>query len=65
MAQITLEIGEVAAALRVSKRTVYRLIANQQLRTVNVASRGRPRLRVAESALDAFIKTRSDEERAA
>jgi excisionase family DNA binding protein len=53
----TLTIPETATELRISKSTVYRLIAAGQLEVMNVASRGRPRMRVPLTALERFIHT--------
>lgn len=41
-----LTIPETARELRVSRRTVYRMIAARKLIATDVSTRGRPRLRV-------------------
>jgi hypothetical protein len=55
--------NEVAVILRVRIETVLAYIAKRQLRALNVASpqsRGRrPRWRITEEALDAFLASRS------
>jgi excisionase family DNA binding protein len=65
MAERLMTIAEAADALRVSSRTVYRAIARRQIVTTDVAVYGQPRLRIAESALDAYVARRQIKGRAA
>jgi excisionase family DNA binding protein len=53
-----LTVEEAGDRLGVGKRTIYRLIANGDLRVVNVAVRG-TRMRVREDDLAAFIDNRT------
>lgn len=58
-----LNMEEAAERLGVGRRTVYRLIAQGELRAVNVSPSGaagrRPRMRVREDDLAAFIESRT------
>jgi excisionase family DNA binding protein len=55
------DIPETAVILDVSRVTVYRLIANGDLESCDVAPSGsrRPKTRVSDAAIDAFIKART------
>lgn len=53
-----LTVDEAAERLRVGRRTVYRLIAQGDLRTVNVAAKG-TRIRLREDDVAAFIEART------
>jgi len=55
MSEQLFEIAEIAARMRVSPRTVYRHIAAGRLIPTNVASRGRPRLRISETNYRRFV----------
>ncbi|MFJ5984283.1 helix-turn-helix transcriptional regulator [Lentzea sp. NPDC092896] len=50
-------VPEVAKKMRVSARTVYRLVANRLL-TAHRVGIGQGGIRVRDSAVDAFIKSR-------
>lgn len=65
MAERLMTIAEAADALRISPRTVYRAIARRQIVTTDVAVYGKPRLRIAESALVAYVARRQIKGRAA
>lgn len=65
MAERLMKIGEVAEWLGVSPRTVYRAIARRQIVVTDVAVYGQPRLRIAESALAAYVARRQIKGRAA
>jgi excisionase family DNA binding protein len=56
-----LTIPETAVALRLSPKTIYRLIADGALPVTDVARPGsfRPRSRVPRSAVNAFIAART------
>lgn len=60
-----LDLNEIGKRLGVGRRTVYRLIAAGDLRAVNVSPPGsagkRPRMRVREDDLAAFIESRTVE----
>lgn len=61
MEQGLLHPKDVAKALGVSVRTVFRLIENGELETVSVGTNPAfPRKRIRPEVLDAFIKERSD-----
>ncbi len=55
-----LEIPEVATRLKISTRSVYRLIASRRLAATDVGTGGgRGRTRVSEAALARFIERRT------
>lgn len=54
-----LTVPETARRLGVQRNTVYRLINSRALRTVNVAASGKPRIRIREDDLAAFIESRT------
>jgi len=59
MADELLTIPDVAARLKVSRVTVYRLIHGDELTAVNIAQgKQRTKLRIRESAFAAFVKAR-------
>jgi excisionase family DNA binding protein len=59
MADELLTIPTVAARLKISRLTVYRLIHADQLKATNIAlGTQRTKLRVRESAYEAFMKAR-------
>lgn len=51
-------VAEFADRIHVSRRTAARKVAAGEVEVVNVGSRLRPRLRVTDSALDAYLKSR-------
>ena len=59
MADRLLTIPDVAELAGVSRMTVYRIIAADKLKAVNIAlGTQRTKLRVRESAYEAFMKAR-------
>lgn len=56
-----LTTDEVAAALRVERRTVQLKIRNKELAAVNVGSDKKPTWRVSEEELDRYITSRTQE----
>lgn len=54
-----LTIPEVAAALRCGRTSVYELISAGELPATDVAVKGRPKTRVTEAAVNAFIEKRT------
>lgn len=50
--------AEAAIELRVGKRTVNRLISSGALRAHNIGSTARPRLRVTDEAIEAYVASR-------
>lgn len=54
-----LTIGQVADCLRIDRRSVYRLIESGDLRAIPLAVLGRPRYRVREDDLAAFVEART------
>ena len=59
MADELLTIPDVAARLKVSRMTVYRLIHGDELTAVNIALGVKhTKLRIRESAYEAFMKAR-------
>jgi excisionase family DNA binding protein len=51
-----LTVNEAAEELLVSRRTIYRYIADGALPTVNIGREGRSRTRVSREALTAYIR---------
>jgi len=59
MADAYLTVPEVAAAMRVHRQTVYRMVWSGELPWVNVGrGKSRPRIRIRQSAVDAFMSSR-------
>jgi len=59
MAEELLDIPTVAARLKVSRMSVYRLVHDGALKATNVAlGAQRTKLRIRESAYEAFMKAR-------
>ena len=54
-----LTVAEVAAAMRVSAKTVYRLIASEDLPRINLGQgKSKPRIRIRQSAVEAYMASR-------
>jgi excisionase family DNA binding protein len=51
-----LTVKETATELRVSPNTVYRMISDGSLRTVDIGREGRAKTRVARKEIDRFIQ---------
>lgn len=54
-----LTVGEVADRMRVSRRTVLRLIHSDKLPAINISSGSQPRFRIDDEELAAFISGQS------
>lgn len=54
-----LKVAEVAQQLRVHPQTVYRLIWGGELPWINVGhGKGRPRIRIRQSAVERYLASR-------
>jgi len=54
-----LTVAEVATAIRVSPKTVYRLIAAGELPRINLGQgKRKPRIRIRQSAVEAYMASR-------
>lgn len=51
-----MSIPALAKRLDISRRSAYRLIEQRLIATVPVGTGSRPRMRVTEAALEAFLK---------
>jgi excisionase family DNA binding protein len=62
-----LTVVEAAARLRVNRQTLYRIIWAGEIAWINVAKPGaqRARIRIRESAIEAFLNAREQPGRAA
>lgn len=54
-----LTVAEVAQAMRVSGKTVYRLLAAEDLPRINLGQgKRKPRIRIRQSAVEAYMASR-------
>ncbi|MFI2650172.1 helix-turn-helix domain-containing protein [Micromonospora fulviviridis] len=58
---VYLTVDEVAQAIRVSPKTVYRMVAAGELPRINLGKgKRKPRIRIRQSAVEAYMASREN-----
>lgn len=58
-------VAEFGRRLGIGRATAYRVVAAGQVDTTDVAVKGRPRLRISETAYQRYVSRRTEQGRAA
>ncbi len=60
MGEQLLKVRDLMARLRVSRATAYRIVARGQIDWTDVATGGRPSIRISEDALRKYVSGRTE-----